>query len=196
MNKAKFWNIIQEAVDKAPGTTTKVARDRETILVNLLQYESAENINIFDKIWRAYEGELATEEHYDAACKVNGWMSDDSWRDARQWMIVQGKEVVEAMIADPLEIIRYTKKKQDLTAEIYVVQGALDKKIGEWKWELAKGDPARHLIYDLKNDCLTTYEPPKASEKELVDRIVEAARSSNPRKAVKAILAEYKIYPK
>lgn len=159
MNKAKFWKIIGESIKKHPGSDSDAVYRREKFLIDRLQLETLNNVVVFEKIWRVYEKALNQDRIYKVACKIDsfGGLSDDSWRDARQFIICQGQEAVESILRDPKAFYQVAGVKSGertrIVTEIYVTMNALDKKTGD-EFRDPRNDPMRNQQYNLEADRL------------------------------------------
>lgn len=96
MTEDRFWALI--------GTTTAFAGHPQRQLSALretLEKLSAEDVAAFDLAFdqqmnRAYSWDL-----WGAAYLVNGGASDDGFEYFRRWLIAQGREVFQKVLADP-----------------------------------------------------------------------------------------------
>ncbi|MFF3215878.1 DUF4240 domain-containing protein [Streptomyces sp. NPDC002886] len=111
MNKEHFWELIAEARDRAitPHDSDAVAREATSLLAarpveEIITAEQA----LWDLMIESYTNPL-----WAAAYTVNGGCSDDGFDYFRGWLIAQGREVFERVVADP-----------DALAKLPIVQAA------------------------------------------------------------------------
>lgn len=100
MTESQFWKLIDASHKRAKG-------DREAQLEWILEkLESKEIEEIVDfqkrlneQISRAYRWDVI-----GAACFIGVGQSDDGFLDFRAWLVAQGRETYEAVLADPQRI--------------------------------------------------------------------------------------------
>ncbi len=96
MDKAQFWQLIEQSKNKA-GDCEKQAAKLQKLLSKLSAEEIVEFSRIFDEFSRlAYSWDL-----WGAAYLINGGASDDGFQYFRWWLIAQGQEYFEAAIENP-----------------------------------------------------------------------------------------------
>ncbi|MFC7267263.1 DUF4240 domain-containing protein [Streptomyces lutosisoli] len=111
MNKQQFWELIATARDRVldPHESESVAREAASLLANRPAEEivAAEQV-LWDLMVKSYTNPL-----WAAAYIANGGCSDDGFDYFRGWLIAQGREVFERVVADP-----------DALVELPIVQAA------------------------------------------------------------------------
>ncbi|MCX4993470.1 DUF4240 domain-containing protein [Streptomyces sp. NBC_00568] len=99
MNKEQFWELIAAARDRAitPHESEAIAREATSLLAARLVEEivAAEQV-LWDLMIESYTNPL-----WAAAYTANGGCSDDGFDYFRGWLIAQGREVFERVVADP-----------------------------------------------------------------------------------------------
>ncbi|MFI8521009.1 DUF4240 domain-containing protein [Streptomyces sp. NPDC085481] len=111
MNKQQFWELIAAARDQAlaPHESEAVARESTSLLAKrpVEEIVAAEQV-LWDLMVESYTNPL-----WAAAYIANGGCSDDGFDYFRGWLIAQGREVFERVVADP-----------DALAELPIVQAS------------------------------------------------------------------------
>jgi len=99
MNTQQFWQLVEAARDQAPNPNDgeEVAR-RAT---SLLATRPAEEIVAAQQVLWNLMADSYTNPLWAAAYVVNGGCSDDGFDYFRGWLIAQGREVFERIVADP-----------------------------------------------------------------------------------------------
>lgn len=99
MDKEQFWEIIAAARDRAitPHESEAVAREATSLLAArpVEEIVAAEQV-LWDLMIESYTNPL-----WAAAYTANGGCSDDGFDYFRGWLIAQGREVFERVVADP-----------------------------------------------------------------------------------------------
>ncbi|MFF3020693.1 DUF4240 domain-containing protein [Streptomyces sp. NPDC057939] len=111
MNKQQFWQLIEEARDQAsnPNDGEAVAREATALLAS----RPFEEIIAGEQVLWELMVESYTNPLWAAAYLANGGCSDDGFDYFRGWLIAQGREVFERVVADP-----------DALAELPIVQAS------------------------------------------------------------------------
>lgn len=111
MNKQQFWQLIEAARDQAsnPDAGEAVAREATSLLASrpVEEIVAAEQA-LWDLMVDSYTNPL-----WAAAYIANGGCSDDGFDYFRGWLIAQGREAFERVVADP-----------DALAELPIVQSS------------------------------------------------------------------------
>ncbi|MEV6251267.1 DUF4240 domain-containing protein [Streptomyces sp. NPDC051742] len=111
MNKQQFWQLLEAAHNQAsdPNDGEAVAREAASLLASRPVEEilAAEQV-LWDLMVDSYTNPL-----WAAAYIANGGCSDDGFDYFRGWLIAQGREVFEHVVADP-----------DALAELPIVQAS------------------------------------------------------------------------
>ncbi|MFD8019025.1 DUF4240 domain-containing protein [Streptomyces lavendulae] len=111
MNKQQFWQLIEAARNQAsnPNDGEAVAREATSLLASrpVEEIVAAEQV-LWDLMVDSYSNPL-----WAAAYLANGGCSDDGFDYFRGWLIAQGWEAFERVVADP-----------DALAELPIVQAS------------------------------------------------------------------------
>ncbi|MER6241363.1 DUF4240 domain-containing protein [Streptomyces clavifer] len=111
MDKQQFWQLIEAARDQAANPDDGEVVAREATL--LLASRPVEEIVAAEQVLWGLVADSRTNPLWAAAYIANGGCSDDGFDYFRGWLIAQGREVYECVVADP-----------DALAELSVVQTA------------------------------------------------------------------------
>ncbi|MET9411596.1 DUF4240 domain-containing protein [Streptomyces sp. NPDC002935] len=99
MDKERFWELIAAARDRAitPQESEAIAREATSLLAArpVEEIVAAEQV-LWDLMVESYTNPL-----WAAAYTANGGCSDDGFDYFRGWLIAQGREVFERVVADP-----------------------------------------------------------------------------------------------
>ncbi|MET7288968.1 DUF4240 domain-containing protein [Streptomyces sp. NPDC005573] len=111
MDRDQFWRLVAAARDRAadPQEGESVAREATAMLAA----RSAEEIVAAQQALWDLMAESYTNPLWAAAYLLNGGCSDDGFEYFRAWLIAQGRETFERVVADP-----------DALAELPVVRDA------------------------------------------------------------------------
>ncbi|MFD9245177.1 DUF4240 domain-containing protein [Streptomyces sp. NPDC059556] len=109
MNKQQFWQLIEAARDQAsnPNDGEAVAREASSLLAS----RAVEEIVAAERALWGLMVDSYTNPLWAAAYIANGGCSDDGFDYFCGWLIAQGREVFERVVADP-----------DALAELPIVQ--------------------------------------------------------------------------
>ncbi|MFI5876818.1 DUF4240 domain-containing protein [Streptomyces sp. NPDC051445] len=99
MNKQQFWELIAAARHQAPDPDESEMVAREA--TSLLASRPAEEIVAAQQVLWDLMAESYTNPLWAAAYLINGGCSDDGFDYFRGWLITQGREVFEGIVADP-----------------------------------------------------------------------------------------------
>lgn len=94
MTLDEFWGHIQKS-------KRKDASAHADALVKRLAKLAPEEILDFDHWWGAMKSEAYLWDVWGAAYIVGGGCSDDGFIDFRSWLILQGRDTFQAVVADP-----------------------------------------------------------------------------------------------
>ncbi|KPC81767.1 DUF4240 domain-containing protein [Streptomyces sp. NRRL S-4] len=111
MNKQQFWQLIEAARNQASDPN-----DGEAVVhraASLLATHPAEEIVAAQQALWDLMADSYTNPLWAAAYVINGGCSDDGFDYFRGWLIAQGREVFECIVADP-----------DALAEVPIVQAS------------------------------------------------------------------------
>ena len=103
MNEGEFWKIIHAAKEKAKG-------DFETQKVELgkmLMKRKPADIASFDNRFYFISNQLYHHDIWAAAKIIDGTCDDDCFDCFREWLIGQGKEVVDTALQNPDSLADY-----------------------------------------------------------------------------------------
>ncbi|WP_405853696.1 DUF4240 domain-containing protein [Streptomyces sp. NBC_00090] len=111
MDKQQFWQLIEAARNQAsnPNDGEAVAREATSLLAS----RPVEEIVAAEQVLRDLMVDSYTNPLWAAAHIANGGCSDDGFDYFRGWLIAQGREVFEHVVADP-----------DALAELPIVQAS------------------------------------------------------------------------
>jgi Protein of unknown function (DUF4240) len=90
----EFWNHIRATRRKDPDAHV------ERLVARLAKLSPDEILN-FDRWWDLMHGEAYHRKLWAAAYLINGGCSDDGFMDFRSWLILQGRDVFQAAVANP-----------------------------------------------------------------------------------------------
>jgi hypothetical protein len=95
----QFWKLIEDARRQVPDATNgEAVAARATVLLSACPRE--EIVAAGQVLWELRAGSYRSPL-WAAAYMINGGCSDDGFDDFRGWLIVQGREVFEHIVADP-----------------------------------------------------------------------------------------------
>lgn len=97
MNRAKFWTLIDEAIDGTPG---RVENTYERLVERLSQLPEEEILQWY-LIFEAYQSLSYKEKLWAAAYVIGGGCSDDGFDYFRAWLTAQGKWIFLRALQDP-----------------------------------------------------------------------------------------------
>ncbi|MEV5172429.1 DUF4240 domain-containing protein [Streptomyces flaveolus] len=99
MNKQQFWELISAARDQVidPRESETVAHEATL----LLAARPAEEIIAAQQVFWDLMAESYTNPLWTAAYVINGGCSDDGFDYFRGWLVAQGREAFERVVADP-----------------------------------------------------------------------------------------------
>lgn len=94
MTQDEFW-------DHVGATRRRDPDDHADHLAARLARLPADDILDFGRWWQAAKAAAHTWDLWGAAYLVNGGCSDDGFDEFRNWLILQGRDVFDAAVADP-----------------------------------------------------------------------------------------------
>lgn len=97
MDETRFWELIDRSRQEGEGDVWQQA----ALLTSWLAEIDPEEIVSFQRHFDAQMGKAYRADLWDAAYIVNEGCSDDGFADFRGWVIAQGKEVFDALLANP-----------------------------------------------------------------------------------------------
>ncbi len=130
MDKAQFWQLIEEAKEKSGGECEAQVDLIEEALLRL----SAEEVIAFDRLVDIFRDQAYRWDLWGAASLINGGCSDDCFMYFGCWLIAQGQEVFENALRDPdslSEIIEPDFADAECEALLYVGGRVYKNKTGQ-----------------------------------------------------------------
>ncbi len=97
MDENEFWQLIDRSRRESGGDVW----DQAALLTDALAEWDPEEIVSFDRHFAGQMRKAYRADLWAAAYIVNQGCSDDAFADFRAWLIGQGKQVFEAVLADP-----------------------------------------------------------------------------------------------
>ena len=97
MDKAQFWQLIEDAHAKSGGDSDIQAAALKSSLMLL----SADDVAVFESIFNECRRDAYRWDLWGAAYLINGGGSDDGFEYFCWWLIGQGQAVYEAALANP-----------------------------------------------------------------------------------------------
>jgi hypothetical protein len=158
MNKDSFWQIVNDAIQSGPGKTCEDSQKRSKAIVKALIGGTIERLQTFELIWEAYRSKLGKDSVLNhLARSIEDEFGDDSAMDAVSWMMLQGREFVEAVIVDhsTKNFRKLLNGNTEVQAEVYPLMEAWENFVPD-----ASGyrRAVRAAFYDIDADCVKTYE--------------------------------------
>lgn len=98
MNETEFWSVIDRATQSA---TAKTERETTKALAWELLPLSESEIKQWDAYLHGYRDLADTSKMFAAAVVINSGSSDDCFMDFCVWVMMQGRAVYEAALANP-----------------------------------------------------------------------------------------------
>ncbi|MFD8597525.1 DUF4240 domain-containing protein [Kitasatospora sp. NPDC059646] len=99
MDTQQFWKLIEEARSQVPAADNGDAVAERAIA--LLALHPVQEIIAADRVLRGLMADSYRAPLWGAAYVINGGCSDDGFDYFRGWLITQGRETFERIIADP-----------------------------------------------------------------------------------------------
>ena len=112
MIEAKFWDHIRESRHADP------ASHAERLTARLAKLPPEEILD-FVYLWSTVNCRAYRRDLWGAAYLINGGCSDDGFRDFRTWLILQGRIVYEAALADPDSLADVLDGEGDAAIQCY-----------------------------------------------------------------------------
>lgn len=94
MTLDEFWEHIRLTKREKAG------EHADALTAHLAKLPPAEIID-FDHWWGILKSEAYTWDVWGAAYTLNGGCSDDSFSDFRSWLVLQGRDVFQAVVSNP-----------------------------------------------------------------------------------------------
>jgi hypothetical protein len=140
MTVDRFWELVEQgrALSRDPADAEEVAEQTRRVLTTLTAAEvAALNQPLHDLMAVSYRVDL-----WGAAYQINGGCSDDGFEYFRGWLLAQGREVFERVVADPDTLA-------ELPAVRAVVAEATDLECEDMSGVVADAYEALTGTYDL-----------------------------------------------
>lgn len=134
MTEDDFWEHIRASRPKRYEAYAHAER-----LTERLAKLPAEEILDFDFLWGAAERRAYRRDLWGAAYLVNGGCSDDGFEYFRDWLILQGRAVYDAALADPDTLAEVLDEQEEVESECYP---------GMEAWFVATGTAADEAGHD------------------------------------------------
>jgi hypothetical protein len=112
VTEEEFWDHIRATRRRDPEAHAER-------LVNRLAKLSEAEILDFDHWWRVASGRAYFWDLWGAAYLINGGCSDDGFQYFRWWLILQGRAVYEAALANPDSLADVVDGEEEVEAEVY-----------------------------------------------------------------------------
>jgi hypothetical protein len=94
--EGRFWFAIEQSRTDASSAEAQAAKLRA-----LLEEQSVEGIEEFDRLFRARMAEAYSWDLWGAAYVIHGGESDDGFEYFRAWLISKGRHCFEQALVDP-----------------------------------------------------------------------------------------------
>lgn len=105
----EFWTIVDESrAAAAPAKRGSAVKRHVRALTRALERLPATTVLEFEKQRRAQSARANRWDLWAAGYVAFGGMSDDSFLDFRSWLISQGREAFERVLADPDSLVELT----------------------------------------------------------------------------------------
>jgi len=131
MNTTAFWELIDKTREASCGDQEQ----QRALLINTLAQLPEEEIFAWDDIFDDLMDQAYSAELWEVAYIVGCGCGDDGFTDFRAWLISQGRDMYEKVLADPeclADIIEVGKEDQAGASSLwYVVIGAYLLKTGK-----------------------------------------------------------------
>ena len=136
MNEETFWSLISEASVRTPDLSERC----EKLVARLIRFKKTDIVK-FSKLLHGFVGLAYRYDLLGVATIVNDGCSDDGFDYFLAWLVFQGQERFEAILADPSSIAGWIKKGQVSEAEelMYVAGEAYAELSGDELPESAYG---------------------------------------------------------
>lgn len=128
MDENTFWNLIDRVRTSAPGDQETQRKNLASALKALNKDDCRSAATFFEQsVIKAYNWRL-----WGAAYIINGGCSDDSFMDFRSSLVLLGRDVFDAAIADPDSLALVDQDEEAWTFEgfQYAVSEALEAVCG------------------------------------------------------------------
>ena len=156
MDETTFWQMIEQA-----KTDGGVDDNRQVVLLtHRLAQLDVQDILAFDTIYAQYEAKAYRQDLWDAVWFIHKGCGEDGFTDFRAWLIAQGKEIYQKVLADP-----------DHLADIVPVQMRRD--IGKFGDVMGSLWVAADAAYELRTGEEKSPRPPVQTSTPLTNRSIE-----------------------
>ncbi len=127
MDEQGFWELIERSGKKTPGTEGHAER-----LAKLLARRSAAEVIEFDRLFHGCLNRSYRWDLWAVAYIIHGGCSDDGFDYFRGWLIGQGREFFEGVLADPARAAERIKPGEEAECEelLYAANDAYQELTG------------------------------------------------------------------
>lgn len=123
MTADEFWDHIR-------ATRRRDPEEHVERLVARLAKLPADEISAFGRVWYERLAAAYTNRLWGAAYLINGGCSDDGFEYFRNWLMLQGRRVYEAALADPDTLADVVWEPDEAEHECYPAQDAYARATG------------------------------------------------------------------
>jgi len=143
MTLDEFWGHVKASKRRDPEAHAER-------LVKRLVKLPPDAIIDFDHWWDTVKQEAYRWNLWGAAYTINGGCSDDGFIDFRSWLVLQGREVFQAALADPDSLADVVDgEDEEATCECYPASRAWFQATGTE--ENTEGYAAQHAAYEARH---------------------------------------------
>jgi hypothetical protein len=150
MTLDEFWGHIDKSKRKDPDAHA------ERLIKRLAKLKSEEIID-FDDWWNLMHAEAYHWDLWGAAYLINGGCSDDGFIDFRSWLVLQGRDVFQAAVANPDTLADVELAAEEAYCECYPASAA---------WFEATGSQRDEAGYAAQEAAYRARYPEERGEKE------------------------------
>lgn len=116
-NSDTFWALIDKTRNISNGDVDK----QKQLITDELSMYSPEIIIEFDKMLHNYRDRAYRQSLWDAAYLINCGCGDSSFKDFRDWLIMQGKDRYEAALSNPETLADFVEPGTETFAFVVLV---------------------------------------------------------------------------
>lgn len=156
MNIDAFWNLIKQS---RRGATEDCDEFAENLTARLEKLEPAEIISFQQHLWTLL-GDSYRRDLWAVAYIINGGTSDDGFEYFRGWLIAQGREFFEQVLADPEKAASRVKDEEaECESILYAALQAYENKTGQEMPEINISHPKEPTGAKWKEEDLERLYP-------------------------------------
>lgn len=130
MDIVQFWHLVEATKSASDNAVDKQAE----LLVKELVFRPIEEVLQFERIFAGLVARANLDHLSDIADFIYGGLGDSGWWDFRAWLVGQGREIYERVLANPEVLADFVSlnARRNIVAEplIYVGQNAYREKTG------------------------------------------------------------------